>query len=205
MRGGRPAILILDDEQYVVESLQRTLRHDNWEVVIETSPVRATEILAAGGIDIIISDIDMPEMSGLEFIALARQHHPEVVRILLTGDASMQSALRAINDGAVHKYLTKPWSSHELRELLRDTVLRLDAFRQEAMGERAAAATVSRRQECEARYPGIGAVSRIDGAYLLNEARVVESLRALDRKATPFAALRWLPIGDDATMDIKNP
>jgi two-component system probable response regulator PhcQ len=205
MRNGRCAILIVDDEERVVESLQRTLRHENWELVPTTSPTRARQELEAGGIDVVVSDIDMPEMSGLEFVATTRVDFPEVLRVLLTGDASVQSALTAINEGAVHKYLTKPWRSQELRETLRALIAGIDALRQVSAADSQGEAQASRRKQLEARYPGITSVGRVDGAYLLNEARVVERLMQAGDLADTFAATRWLPTISDATLDMKAP
>ena len=125
-------ILIVDDEEQVVESLKRTLRHENYEVITCTSPLEAMRRLDAGGVDILLSDIDMPEMTGLELIASTRTKHPQVARILLTGDSTLESALAAINDGAVHKYLTKPWRSKELRESLRGVAASLEVLKRES-------------------------------------------------------------------------
>lgn len=195
-------VLIVDDEEQVLDGLKRTLRHESLEIVTTTSPTDALKRLDGGQFDILISDIDMPEMTGLELISRARKDHPEVVRILLTGDSSLQSALTAINDGAVHKYLSKPWRASELRETLRTTVMALGALREQAHAAVLAEQESTLRRELEENHPGISATPRVEGAYLLNDMRVVELLYSLGDSGEVFAASRWLPVGDDATFDL---
>lgn len=196
-------ILVVDDEEHVVESLKRTLRHENYEVITHTSPIEAAARLKDGGIDILVSDIDMPEMTGLELIAVARAEHPEVARVLLTGDSSTQSALTAINEGAVHKYLTKPWRSKELRESLRSVVATLEVLRREARSSQVAMEAEEQKMALEGRFPGLSAIRRIEGAYLLNDMRVVESLARLEGASAQFVASSWLPEGDGRTEDLR--
>lgn len=199
----RHRLLIVDDEVHVVDGLRRTLRHENYDIITTTSPLEALEHLRSGTVDILISDIDMPEMTGLELIATARAQHPEVVRILLTGDASIDSALEAINQGAVRKYLTKPWTAQGLRETLRETVVSLDALRAEAASTVAADRDAANRQDLEERYPGISACGRVEGAYLLNDMRIVELLSHLDGNNI-LQATSWLPVSADATLDMRR-
>lgn len=205
MSDDRHTILIVDDEQDVLDSLRRTLRHENYEVLTSTSPRDALDMLQRANVDILISDIDMPEMTGLELIGRARKRYPDVVRILLTGDASIQSALEAINEGSVHKYLTKPWSARDLRDTLRTTISGLEALRQRAASLHAADRYDEQLRELEQRYAGITTVSRIDGAYLLNDMRVVEGLARFGEEARRFAASQWLPASPDATQDMRKP
>ena len=93
-----------------------------------TSPKEALAAIDRGGVDLVIADIDMPEMNGLSLVARVQRSHPHVIRILLTGDASLDSAMTAINESEVHKYLTKPWNTAELREIVRAALLRSRNF-----------------------------------------------------------------------------
>lgn len=199
------SILVVDDEEHVLESLKRTLRHEDYEVICQTSPLQAVARLQAGGIDILLSDIDMPEMTGLELIAVARANHPDVARILLTGDSSMQSALAAINQGAVHKYLTKPWHANELRETLRSVVATLGVLRREASPRQLVIQAQERQAELEVQFRGFANVRRVDGAYLLHDMRTVEVLHSLDdARRCLFKVSTWLPDGDDRTEDLRK-
>jgi response regulator RpfG family c-di-GMP phosphodiesterase len=198
-------ILVVDDEEQVVESLKRTLRHENYRVLTCTSPLEAVRLLDEGGVDILLSDIDMPEMTGLELVAQARLKHPDVVRMLLTGDSSLQSALAAINDGAVHKYLTKPWRSKELRENLRGIVAGLDALKREARQSQAVVLAEAQRKQMEVAFPGFGNIQRVDGAYLLNDMHAAEHIATLGAGGQRFEALQWLPGDGDRTENLRGP
>ena len=116
------SLLLVDDEPEILESLRRALRDDGYELLTTTSPVEAMAILAKRPIDVIVTDLRMPDVSGLELVTHVRKNHPDVVRVLLTGFATLDSALEAINEGAVGRYLTKPWDNDELRENIREIV-----------------------------------------------------------------------------------
>ncbi len=117
-----PALLLVDDEPEILESLRRALRDDGYELLTTTSPVEAMAILDKRHIDVIVSDLRMPDVSGLELVTHVRKNHPQVVRVLLTGFATLDSALEAINEGAVGRYLTKPWDNDELRADIQEVV-----------------------------------------------------------------------------------
>ena len=201
---GKTKVLVVDDEENVVESIKRTLRHEDYEVICLTSPVEALQRLEEGDIDVLLSDIDMPEMTGLELIAIARAKYPQVARLLLTGDSSMQSALTAINDGAVHKYLTKPWSSKELRENLRGIVSSLKALQREGLSSQSAIRAEEKKAALEEQHPGFCAIRRAEGAYLLNDMHVVESLDVLGEVKSLFEASRWLPGDSEQTENLRG-
>ena len=116
------AILLVDDEQEVVEAMTRTLQRQGYRLLHATSGMQALSILAAQTVDVVLSDIGMPEMNGLELLARVRRLHPRVGRIIVTGAASVAAALRAINESEVHRFLTKPWDPEELRAAIRETI-----------------------------------------------------------------------------------
>jgi DNA-binding NarL/FixJ family response regulator len=128
------SLLLVDDEPEIVESLRRALRDDGYELITTTSPVEAVSILEKRAVDVLISDLRMPGMSGLELVSHVKRNHPHVVRVLLTGHATLGSALQAINEGAVGRYLTKPWDNDELRRDIQDVVQELRASRDAAGG-----------------------------------------------------------------------
>jgi response regulator RpfG family c-di-GMP phosphodiesterase len=116
----RPRILCLDDEQYVLDGLQRTLRA-SYTVSATTDPQTALSLLAQPGgeqITVIISDMRMPEMSGIAVLEKAAQIAPDVTRILLTGDAEISSAVDAINRGNLFRFVLKPCPPDLLRSTL---------------------------------------------------------------------------------------
>jgi FixJ family two-component response regulator len=115
-------ILLVDDEEQVVDALARTLRKGGYRLLEARSGPRALEVLANETVDLVISDIAMPEMSGLDLLGIVRREYERVVRIVLTGFASLDSAVQAINVGHVDFYLTKPWEKDELRNTVRDAI-----------------------------------------------------------------------------------
>jgi response regulator RpfG family c-di-GMP phosphodiesterase len=105
----RPRILCLDDEPFVLDGLQRTLR-SSYRVLTTTEPAEALQLLAAPDepISVIVSDMRMPQMSGVTVLERAQQISPDTTRILLTGDADIHGAVAAINRGNVFRFVLKP-------------------------------------------------------------------------------------------------
>lgn len=132
-------MLLVDDEREILEALTRVLRDEGYDLLTTTSPTEAMSILATGSVDLLVSDLRMPEMGGIELVRHVRKHHPNVVRILLTGHATLTSALEAINDGRVERFLLKPWDNDELRAQIRDVVLGIQRSKAIAPGALAAA------------------------------------------------------------------
>ena len=123
------SILVVDDEPEIVDALVRTLRHGGYRIVSATSGEAALEVLASEKIDVVVSDIDMRGMSGLDLLARVRVTYPETVRIVLTGVTSLEGALRAINEGEVHRFLTKPWEKEAVRSAVREGLDRMESGR----------------------------------------------------------------------------
>ncbi|MBI4957045.1 MAG: response regulator [Myxococcales bacterium] len=179
-------VLCVDDEPEIVETLRRTLRNEGYRFVGTTSPHEALALVEAGGVDLLVADIDMPGMTGLELVARVRRSRPHVVRMLLTGDASLQSALHAINEGEVHRYLTKPWQKQHLRDTIQEALARLDELRQQAAANQQAHRRDVLLAELERAHPGIRHVALADGVYELD----------VDRLATVLVALRETGLAD---------
>jgi two-component system probable response regulator PhcQ len=170
----RHTVLLVDDERKVLDALVRTLRGEGYRVLTAEDPLEALAILDAGGVDLLVSDIDMPNLDGVELVRRVRVSHPEVVRMLLTGDASLESAMQAINDGEVHRYLTKPWRAAELRATLRTALDRLDELRAAAAASHRTSAREQLLSELEREHPGIRSVALDDGVYRLDAARLAD-------------------------------
>ena len=162
-------ILVVDDEINICNALRRSLRKEGYEILVANEPAQALEILKTEKIDLVLSDHMMPNMTGLEFLTLVRDRYPNTVRILLTGHADMETAIKAINDGQVYRFLTKPWDDVELKVTLYLAFEHLDLERE----HRRLLATVRRQanliSDLETQYPGIGAIRRdSEGAILLD-------------------------------------
>ncbi len=113
-------LLLVDDEPNILSALQRLLRRDGYTILASDDPIKGLEILAERPVDVILSDQRMPGMSGVEFLRRAKEIHPESVRIVLSGYTDLQFITDAINEGAIYKFLTKPWDDEQLREQIRE-------------------------------------------------------------------------------------
>lgn len=109
-----PRILFVDDEPAVLRSLERIARKVDAEVITASSGKEALDIINKAPVDVIVSDIRMPEMDGNQLLEQVTKITPETVRIVLTGFADMDMVLSAINDGHIWGYLQKPWDNYEL-------------------------------------------------------------------------------------------
>ncbi|WP_417070901.1 HD domain-containing phosphohydrolase [Niveibacterium terrae] len=125
-------ILCVDDEPNILSALRRALRPGGYQVRVATSGTEALEVLAQEAIDLVISDMRMPNMDGAQFLAAVRQRHPDVIRILLTGYADMSSTIDAINRGEIYRYLSKPWDDGEILEVLASALERKSLEREKA-------------------------------------------------------------------------
>ena len=103
-----PVILCVDDEKNVLEGISRVLHAEPFTVLTATSGLQALNILKQFRVDVIVSDEQMPEMSGTELMEITSQVYPGILRIILTGKADIESMKRAINQGNIDRYLTKP-------------------------------------------------------------------------------------------------
>ncbi|HEY8120138.1 MAG TPA: response regulator [Myxococcota bacterium] len=115
----RPRLLIVDDEEAILETMTFTFE-DDYEVFTSTSANEALTLLDKHApIAVVISDQRMPEMTGVEFLARVFKRSPATQRIILTGFADMNAIIRAINDGHVYAYITKPWEPDQLKQVVR--------------------------------------------------------------------------------------
>ena len=142
----KPCILIVDDEPLIRLALVRALSSEGYELVQAPGGREALDILTARSVDLILSDLVMPEMDGLELLKNARVVRPEALRIVLTGHADLDLAVRAINDGAVYRFLLKPWDSFDLR-----VMIKLALRHRTAQIERE---EISRRERCDTQPTG---------------------------------------------------
>lgn len=117
-----PKVLCLDDEESVLRSLARLLRHHGMDVSTFTNGQAALDALKDSTFEVILSDMRMPGMSGDEFLAKARTECPDTQRILLTGYADFESTVNAVNEGGIHHYLQKPWQNEHLLTTVRECV-----------------------------------------------------------------------------------
>lgn len=108
-------VLIVDDEVNVINSLRRALKPGAYRILAAHSGIEALDILEQNHVDVVICDSRMPGMDGAALFAHAQQRWPDTIRIMLTAYADMDAVIRAINEGKIYRYFTKPWDEVELR------------------------------------------------------------------------------------------
>jgi DNA-binding NtrC family response regulator len=163
-------ILLVDDSRNVLRSLERTFQDEGYEILKAASAREALKILEAETVDMIISDENMPELSGTELLRLVREKCPDIIRIMITGLTDIKVAKDAINRGEIYRFFNKPWDELELlitvREAFKSRLLEKENTRLKS--------EVKKQQqllkELEMQYPGITRkqVSK-DGAFIIDD------------------------------------
>jgi response regulator RpfG family c-di-GMP phosphodiesterase len=115
-------VLCVDDEPNILSALKRTLRPEGVRVITADGGTTALEILARESVDVVVSDMRMPEMDGAQLLEQVSQRWPASIRILLTGHADMSATVAAINRGRIFRYMNKPWDDTELRATVRQAL-----------------------------------------------------------------------------------
>jgi len=119
-----PRILYIDDEVINLELLQLTFMND-FEVLIAESAEKGLNLLALNpDIHVLISDLKMPVMNGLDFIKVVKENHPEKICMLLTGFMESDVMLEGFNKELIFRYLMKPWNKDELKETILEALRR---------------------------------------------------------------------------------
>jgi type II secretory ATPase GspE/PulE/Tfp pilus assembly ATPase PilB-like protein/DNA-binding response OmpR family regulator len=108
-------LLLVDDEPGILAALRRVFQRENYQLHFARNGVEALKILASQNIHLIISDFMMPEMNGSELLAQVRERWPDSIRIMLTGHANTEAVMGSIRDGAVYRFILKPWNDDDLR------------------------------------------------------------------------------------------
>lgn len=115
-------VIFVDDDVNVLNSLKRALKKEGYETVFFASAQEALDYLAANDVEVIVSDQKMPKMTGMDFLIETRKTHPDSVRILLTGYAEKEVAIKGVNEGKLFRFLTKPWDEDELKMTLKNAL-----------------------------------------------------------------------------------
>lgn len=165
-----PTILIVDDEPHVIAALKRALSDEPYEVIGAGGGEEALGIMAKQRIKVVISDECMPGMDGAEFLGLVRERYPTTIRFLLTGHASVEATMRAVNSGEIYRFFTKPWNDVELKLAIRTALEKFDLEEENRRLLKTVKRQSSELRALEVHYPGISEVKRnAKGAFVLPE------------------------------------
>lgn len=114
----RYCILLVDDEPDIRASLKRACRMPEYEILEAEDGIEALEIIKQREVDAVIADYNMPRMDGLTLLQQVRLRNPDVLRMVITARVDVHLAVRAINEGSVHRFFLKPWDNVDLRGIL---------------------------------------------------------------------------------------
>ena len=115
-------VLCVDDEPNILSALRRMLSLEGFQVFTAESGAQALDMLAKEPVNVIISDMQMPQMNGAQLLEKVRQQWPQTMRLLLTGASDVSGAIDAINQGAIYRYTAKPWNDEELLGTLKSAI-----------------------------------------------------------------------------------
>ena len=163
-------LLIVDDEPTIRSVMVDTFSREHYDVFGAESASEALDLLEREPVDVVISDELMPGMSGSEFLVLVRKKYPDTIRIILTGHASVDAAIRAINEGEIYRFFTKPCNIIDLAVTVRQALQHRDLMRESQRLLKMVKKQSQYIDELERRYPGITEVKRdAKGAVVLED------------------------------------
>lgn len=125
-------VLFVDDEHRILAAIKRMLRHEKYNKVFASSAKEALQIIDTKSVQVLVTDLRMPEMDGLTLIKLVKKKKPDIVRVVLSGYSQIPTLLAAINEGDVVRYITKPWNSEdEFKRIIREAIQYYEQQREE--------------------------------------------------------------------------
>ena len=173
-------VLIVDDEAPIRKAIKRVLKYETYNIVDTGDPLEAVEIVKRQPVHLIVSDHTMPKMLGIDLLRKVRLLQPDTIRIILTGNADLDMAMQAINEGAIYRFLTKPWDNSDLLLALR---MGLRQYEIEERNRKLLALVKKHRDvlsKLEKQQPGVtGLKRRDDGAIVIEDADIEEAMREL--------------------------
>ncbi|WP_432820963.1 response regulator [Trichloromonas sp.] len=163
-------VLLVDDEVSVLKALQRSLIDEDCEVFLAESAAAGLKLLDQHAFKVVISDERMPSMSGSEFLSIISRQHPEVVRITLTGQASIEAAMTAVNQGEIYRFLLKPWKETELKLSIRSAIEKYDLEMENRKLLSQLRIQGLKLDQSQKNTPGLAGIDRAgDGSFVLQD------------------------------------
>ena len=149
------SMLLVDDEPGVISALKRSLIEESYNIYTANSGIEGLAILKDNKIKLVISDEKMPGMTGSEFLAAVKKMFPETLRMMLTGHASIQAAMNAVNNGEIYRFFTKPWNDIEIKLAIRSAIEKYDLEAENRRLLKTVKRQANELQQLEKLHPGI--------------------------------------------------
>jgi two-component system response regulator HupR/HoxA len=116
-------ILFVDDDEKILSAIHRELMDEPYEFLFATSGQEALKILEQNEVAVLVSDMRMPQMDGMELLKIAKEKYPATIRMMISGHANITNLLKAINENIIYKFITKPWKdSDELKLIVQQAI-----------------------------------------------------------------------------------
>jgi len=116
-------VLFIDDQEEILWALKRILRKESYEKIYTTSCKEALEILEKQKVDVLITDMLMPEMSGLELLEIVKSRYPDIVGVLLSGIAEKNEIDQGLKKELIYKHISKPWDDNaEVKRKIQEVI-----------------------------------------------------------------------------------
>jgi DNA-binding NtrC family response regulator len=161
----KPLVVCVDDDEAMLGTVVRCLKREMIEIRSTLSASEALGWIASDEVAVLVSDYDMPEMTGAQLAGHSRRVRPETVRILLTGQRSLETAIDGINQGEIFKFLNKPFDNEQLRSAVNAGVARNRELVAMSGDRERRQRRDALRAALEAEYPGISKVERKGDTY----------------------------------------
>ncbi|MBL9014976.1 MAG: response regulator [Myxococcales bacterium] len=158
-----PLVVCVDDDEALLATVVRSLKREPLELRSTTSASQALAWIATDEVAVLVSDYEMPEMTGAQLAGHARRIRPETVRILLTGRKTLDTAIDGINQGEIFRFLGKPFDHEQLRQAVKDGVTRHQELLAMSGDRERRERREALRAALEQEYPGISEVTRVEG------------------------------------------
>ncbi len=118
----RYTVMFVDDEKEILRSLQRLVRNEPYKVEFANGGYDALGRLKKNQVSVLVTDLHMPEIGGLDLLEMVKKRWPDTIRLILSGNSDSGTILEAINKGDIYRYITKPWDNRELRVIVRQAL-----------------------------------------------------------------------------------
>lgn len=163
-------VMIVDDDLTIRNLLRDALSNEPYAILSAGSAEEAIPILDREYVDVVISDERMPGISGSEFLSIVREKYPDTIRIMLTGHASLESVIRAINQGEIYRFFTKPCNIFDLAITIHQALKYSDLMKKHKHIYKIAKRQSFFIKALEDKYPGITRVKKnANGEIILDD------------------------------------
>ncbi len=169
-----PTVLFVDDDPSFLLLVERGLHGPSWRILKTTDPLKALPLLEWESVDVLVADLLMPEVNGVDLLVRARKLFPWIPRLALTCVDDSDRLMRTINEAEVFRYLRKPIQMPDLREAVADALRRRDLLRAAEAAERAGTERAEALKDLEARHPGIETTHLRDGVHVVSDDRLAD-------------------------------